>query len=80
MISPVIASFATTAGMEIKDFDGKYDKWKSSIFQWENTGLDKKSYVKANNIATVDANVFNKKDYIRKYIVECSPNYTLCEA
>src|SRR5690625_247690 len=59
--SPVIASFATITGAEIKDFDGKYDKWKSPIFQWKNTGLDKKSCVKANNIATVDANVLIKK-------------------
>jgi len=61
MTSSVIASFATIAGVEIKDFDGKYDKWKSPIFQCKNTGLDKKSCVKANNIATVDANVLIKK-------------------
>lgn len=66
--SPVIASFATITGAEIKDFEGKYDKWKFPIFQWKNAGLDKKSYVKANNIATVDANVFNKKYYIGQLV------------
>lgn len=66
--SPLIASFATITGAEIKSFDGRYDKWKSPIFQWENAGLDKKSYVKANNIASVDAEVFNKKDYIGQLV------------
>lgn len=66
--SPMIASFATITGAEIKDFYSKYDKWKSPIFQWKHAGLDKKSYVKANNIAAVDANVFDKKDYIRQLV------------
>src|SRR5690625_1702944 len=66
--SPIIASFATISGAEIKDFKGKYDKWKSPIFQWRNAGLDKESYVKANNIAEVATNVFNKKDYIGRLV------------
>ena len=44
--SPVIASFATITGAEIKDFEGKYDKWKSPIFQWKNAGLDKNYMLK----------------------------------
>lgn len=35
-----------------------------SIFGWKQAGLAKESYVKANNIATVDAEVFKKNDYI----------------
>src|SRR5690625_167995 len=66
--SPIIASFATITGTEIKESKGKYDKWKSHIFQWRNAGLDKESYVKANNIAAVEANVFNKRDYIRRLV------------
>lgn len=66
--SPIIASFATITGAEIKCFEGKYDKWKSPIFQWKNAGLDKKSSVKVNNIAAVDANAFNKKDYIGQLV------------
>src|SRR5690625_2019847 len=62
--SPMIASFATITGAEIKDFEGKYDRWKSPIVQWRDAGLDKESYVKANNIAAVDANVFKRKNYI----------------
>src|SRR5699024_103380 len=61
---PAISSFATITSSEIKNIDGKYDKWKSPIFQWSAAVLDKKSYIKANNIATVDASVFNEMDYI----------------
>lgn len=64
--TPLIASFATVTSSKIKNFENKYDKWKSPIFQWRHAGLKKESYVKANNIATVDAHVFNKKDYIGK--------------
>src|SRR5690625_1844254 len=66
--APIVASFAAITGVEIKDFEGKYDKWKSPIFKWRDAGLDKESYVKANNIAVVDAAVFNKKDYIGQLV------------
>lgn len=65
---PLIASFATITSSEIRNFDGTYDKWKSPIFRWKDAGLDKKSYIKANNIATVDATVFNQKDYIGRLV------------
>lgn len=65
---PMVASFAAITGSEIKDFEGKYDKWKSPIFQWRSAGLDKASYVKANNIATVDVDAFNKKNYIGQLV------------
>src|SRR5690625_7668362 len=64
----MIASFATITGGEIKDFEGTYDKWKSPIFQWRSAGLDRASYVKVNNIATVDATVFDQKDYIGQLV------------
>lgn len=62
--TPIIVSFATITGSEIQDFKGKYDRWKSPIFQWRQAGLDKQSFVKANNIATVEASVFKKSDFI----------------
>lgn len=61
-----IASFAAITSSNIKNYGNKYDKWKSPIFKWEEAGLSKPSYVKANNIATIDKGNFKKKDYIGK--------------
>lgn len=64
--TPLIASFAAITKSKIDNFDGKYDKWKSPIFKWKDAGLSEPSYVKANNIATIDRKVFKRKDYIGK--------------
>lgn len=48
------------------DFDGKYDKWKSTIFKWWDIGLRESSYVKVNNIASVDKNIFTTNNFIGK--------------
>lgn len=60
----LIASFATITTSGIEDFEGKYDKWKSPIFNWRETGLREPSYVKSNCIAKVDGDVFSSADYI----------------
>src|SRR5699024_69679 len=62
----IIASFATVTGEGIKDSSNKYDKWKLPIFGWRDAGLDKESYIKVNNIATIDAGELNEQDYIGK--------------
>lgn len=61
-----IASFATITTSKIEDFDYRYDKWKTPIFKWKEAGLDKPSYVKANNIATINKEIFTSKNYIGK--------------
>lgn len=60
----LIASFATITTSEIEDFDGRFDKWKSPIFNWRDAGLREPSYVKANCVASVDKAVFSSNDYI----------------
>ena|SRR5699024_1158177 len=64
--NPLIASFATITGSKIRNPHQGYDRWKSPILKWKRAGLSKPSYVKANNIATVDKEVFSKNDYIGK--------------
>jgi hypothetical protein len=62
-----IVAYATITGTNIKDFEGKYDKWKVPIFKWATAGLEKGSYVKANCYAYIPISIFeNKKtkDYI----------------
>lgn len=61
--NPLIAAFAAITRSEIRDFDGKYDKWKVPIFKYYEANLDP-SYVKANCIATVDKGIFDNIDYI----------------
>jgi len=62
----IIATFATISTSEIEDFEGKYDKWKSPIFKWEDAGLKRASYVKANCVAEVEGKAFYSEDYIGK--------------
>jgi hypothetical protein len=60
----LIASFATITTSGIEDFDGRFDKWKSPIFNWRDAGLREPSYIKANCVASVNKAVFSSNDYM----------------
>jgi hypothetical protein len=61
---PLISTFVALTHSEIKDFDGKFDKWKVPLFGANKDGLGDSSYAKANCVAEVDASAFKRKDYI----------------
>lgn len=60
----VFVIYASITGSAIKKFEGKYDQWKSPIFKWQEAGLKKPSYVKANTLAYADVKDFNPNDYM----------------
>jgi hypothetical protein len=61
---PVFATFATLTHSKIKDFDGRYDKWKVPLFKGIEAGLETGSYAKANCVAEADISSFKPKNYI----------------
>lgn len=62
--SPIFVTFVALTHSKIKDFDGKYDKWKVPIFKGKEYGLGSGSFAKANCIAEADASSFKEENYI----------------
>lgn len=61
-----IATFATITGSKIANFDGRFDKQKVPLFQWEKSNLEKGSYAKANCVADVDSQMLLPKNFMGK--------------
>ena len=61
---PIFVTFVTLTHSKIKDFDGKFDKWKTPLFKGRECGLGDSSFAKVNCAAEVDASSFHLKDYM----------------
>lgn len=61
---PLISTFVALTHSGIKDFDGKFDKWKVPLFGANRDGLGDSSYAKANCVAEVDVSAFRPECYI----------------
>jgi hypothetical protein len=56
----------TITGSKIANFDGRHDKWKVPLFQWEKSQLEKGSYAKENCVADIDTQMLLPKNFIGK--------------
>ncbi|OMC74262.1 hypothetical protein BK125_20910 [Paenibacillus odorifer] len=61
---PIFVVFVALTHSKIKNFEGKYDKWKIPLFKGRDCGLGESSFAKVNCVAQAEASSFNSSDYI----------------